>query len=101
MDVSYEAQLLDFKRVYLSIFDYMTPEVFAPYAALGFKLSDFVLTREQADAKGYKCNGEQFINNGSGNTPSSGQLEGYVSIRPNPYNYLFYHDQPYQQGQNR
>jgi len=99
MDVSYEAQLLDFKRVYLSIFDYMTPQVFVPYAALGFKPSDFVLTREQADAKGYKCNGEQFVN-GPGSTPSSGQLEGYVSIRPNPYNYLFYQNQPYQQGKN-
>jgi len=99
MDVSYEAQLLDFKRVYLSIFDYMTPQAFAPFAALGFKPSDFVLTRAQADVKGYKCNGEQFIN-GPGNIPSSGQLEGYVSIRPNPYIYLFYHNQPYQQGQN-
>jgi len=91
MDVSYEAQLLDFKRVYLSIFDYMTPQAFAPYAALGYKPSDFVLTSAQADAKGYQCNGEQFTN-GPGNTPSSGQLEGYVSIRPNPYNYLFYHN---------
>jgi len=98
MDVSYEAQLLDFKRVYLSIFDYMTSQAFAPYSALGFKPSDFVLTRAQADAKGYQCNGEQF-SNGPGNTPSSGQLEGYVSIRPNPYNYLFYHNQPSQQGQ--
>ena len=99
MDVSYEARLLDLKVVYLSIFDYMTPQAFVPYAALGYKPSDFVLTRAQADAKGYQCNGEQFSNS-PGLTPSSGQLEGYVSIRPNPYNYLFYHNQPYQQGQN-
>ena len=100
MDVSYEAHLIDFKTVYLSIFEYMTSQTFAPYAQLGYKPTDFVLTREQADAKGYKCNGEQFIN-GPGNTSSSGQLEGYVSIRPNPYNYLLYHNQPNQQGQNR
>ena len=101
MDVSYEAQLLDFKRVYLSIFDYMTPQAFAPYAALGFKPSDFVLNREQADAKSYQCNGEQFINGSS--ISSSGQLAGYVSIRPNPYSYLLknINSHPYQQGQNR
>ena len=43
IDVSYEAHLLDFKTVYLSIFDYMTPQTFASYAAPGYKPSDFVL----------------------------------------------------------
>ena len=100
MDVSYEARLSDSKVVYLSIFDYMTPQAFVPYAALGYKPSDFILTREQADAKGYRCNGEQFSNNHNYD-PSNGQSVGYIYLRTNPYMYLYNHNQPYQQGQNR
>lgn len=86
-DVSYEAHLLNFKTVYLSIFDYMTPQAFAPYAALGHKPGDFVLTRAQADAKGYQCNGEQFIRNS--NYYDNRQAEGYLYLKPNPYDYLW------------
>ena len=84
MDVAYEANYKAGKVVYLSIFDYMTPEAFAPYAKLGFKPSDFVLSRAQADAKGYQCNGEQFVNAQRG-VNTDGSLPGYVSLRPNPY----------------
>jgi hypothetical protein len=80
MDVSYEVNLVGGKIVYLSIFDYMTDRAFAPYAALGYKRSDFVLTRAQADANGYQCNGEQFVNQAQG--PRNG---GYLEIHRNPY----------------
>lgn len=85
-DVSYEALMPGGRVVYLSIFDYMAPQAFAPYAALGRKPSDFVLTQEQANAKNYKCdvNG-QFIRSADYQTSTSGDIEGYVSLRPNPY----------------
>ncbi len=83
-DVSYEANYQFGKVIYLSIFDYMTPTAFAPYAQLGFKPSDFVLSRAAADAKGYKCNGEQFVNGDQG-LGTGGSPAGYVSLRPNPY----------------
>jgi hypothetical protein len=83
-DVAYEAQLVGFKTVYLSIFDYMTDQAFVPYAALGYKRSDFVLTREQADANGYKCNGEKFVQQAG---PSG--KGGYIQIHPNPYPFQF------------
>ena len=83
-DVAYEANYKLGKTIYLSVFDYMTPEAFAPYAKLGHKAGDFVLSRADADAKGYKCNGEQFVNGGQGMN-ASGSPVGYVSLRPNPY----------------
>ncbi len=83
-DVAYEANYKFGKTIYLSIFDYMTPEAFAPYAQLGHKASDFVLSRAAADAKGYKCNGEQFVNSEQGQM-ANGSPAGYVSLRPNPY----------------
>ncbi len=85
MDVSYEAHLVTGRNVYLSIFQYMTPEAFAPYAALGYKQSNFVLTKEQADALGYQCNGEQFVHTSAPGYPYGNPLEGYVQLKPNPY----------------
>ncbi len=82
-DVAYEGFMWNFKTVYMSIFDHMTKQAFAPYAAMGFKPSDFVLTRAQADAKHYTCNGEQFTN--TGNQLLSNNIPGVVSLRPNPY----------------
>jgi len=61
IDVSYEGLLRNTKVVYLSVFDYMTDEVFSPFKAMGKTRSDFVLTREQADALNLKCDGEKFI----------------------------------------
>lgn len=81
-DVSYEAHYKLNQTIYLSIFDYMTPEAFAPYAALGYKPADFVLTRTQADANGYTCDGEKFVTPGN---DQGGNMEGYVNIRPSPY----------------
>ena len=90
MDIAYEAQLWNFKTVYMSVFSYMTPQAFAPYAALGYKSSDFVLTRAQADAKHYQCNGEQFVRSASFLSDlTKAQTEGYVILRPNPYAYLW------------
>lgn len=89
MDIAYEAQLWNFKTVYMSIFSYMTPQAFAPYANLGYKPSDFVLTRAQADAKHYKCNGEQFVRPTDFlSNMTKAETEGYVVLRPNPYAYL-------------
>ena len=87
MDVSYEAQLFPGKEVFLSIFDYMTPQAFAPYAAKGFKPSDFVLTRAQADAKNYQCNGETFIKGDQveGQSTPATEFTGYVKLGPSPY----------------
>lgn len=81
-DVAYEANYKLGKVIYLSIFDYMSPEAFAPYAALGYKPGDFVLSRAEADAKGYKCGGEMFIRAAGSN---GSDWENYVNIRPNPY----------------
>jgi len=92
MDVSYEANYRFGQTVYLSIFDYMTDEAFSPYQALGFKKSDFVLSRSQADANNYKCNGEQFVKTTNTTGNNNGDLEGYVSLRPNPYAPIL-HDQ--------
>jgi hypothetical protein len=82
-DVSYEANYRFGKTIYLSIFDYMTPAAFAPYADLGKKPSDFVLSRQQADQNHYSCNGEQFTQQQTGT--NGGTPPGYVSLRPNPY----------------
>lgn len=84
IDVSYEANYRLAKVVYLSVFDYMTPATFAPYAKLGFKPGDFVLSRQQADAKGYQCNGEQFVSNNQ-SVDANGIPNGYIALRPNPY----------------
>ncbi len=85
IDVAYEAYIMpNFKIVYLSIFDYMTDSAFAPFAALGYKRSDFILTRTQADAGGYKCNGEQFTNQPLMN-PGSPNPDMEVDLRPNPW----------------
>lgn len=94
IDVSYEAMTFGGKTVYLSIFQYMTDEAFAPYAKLGFNRTDFILTKEQADAKKYQCNGEQFVRPKNFWSRYSDQLEGYVSLKENPYKYL------YEYGQN-
>ncbi len=94
LDVSYEAMMINGKTVYLSIFDYMTSQAFAPYAALGFKPGDFILSRSQADALNYTCNGEQFVRPPdfySNKTKS--QFEGYLQFRPNPYAYLYNYSQ--------
>ena len=88
MDVSYEANYKFGKVVYLSIFDRMTTRAFAPYAKLGFRPGDFVLSRQGADAKGYQCNGEQFVNNGQG-VDARGIPYGYIPLRPNPYAGLY------------
>jgi len=87
IDVAYEAKLFPSgKVVYMSIFNYMTSAAFAPYAALGHKPSDFVLTRAEADAKHYQCNGQSFVRTAS---QKMNMLEGYVSLRANPYQYLY------------
>ncbi|MCL4398096.1 hypothetical protein M1403_03690 [Patescibacteria group bacterium] len=86
MDVSYEAQLFPGKEVFLSIFDYMTPQAFAPYAAKGFKPGDFILTRAQADAKNYQCNGETFTKGDQieGQSTPATEFAGYVKLGPAP-----------------
>lgn len=83
-DVSYEAKTVQDKTIYLSIFQYMTPQAFAPYAAKGFKPSDFILTRAEVDAKNYRCNGEEFVR-----SPGSNYLKQYLAINPNPYQNLW------------
>ncbi len=88
IDVSYEANLINGKTVYLSIFQYMTKEAFAPFAAKGYKPSDFILTKEQADAKGYECNG-QYFSNAPQQDPGAPVQEGAVMLRPNPYAAIF------------
>jgi len=91
IDVAYEAKLFPSgKVVYMSIFDYMTSAAFAPYAALGYTPSDFVLTRAEADAKHYQCNGQSFVRTAS---QKMNMLEGYVSLHANPYQSL-YDNQP-------
>ena len=91
MDVSYEAQLFPGKEVFLSIFEYMTPQAFASYAAKGFKPSDFILSRTQADAKNYQCNGEQFTKGDQieGQSTPATEFNGYVKLGPGPYEYPF------------
>ena len=84
-DVSYEAIIFPFKTIYLSIFQYMTPVAFSDYAKLGYKPSDFILTKQQADNLNYQCSGEQFVHPSDFYTNPQNQLEGYVSLRPNPY----------------
>lgn len=88
IDVAYEAHLLPIKTVYMSIFQYMTPQAFAPFAALGYTPDSFVLSRAQADAKGYKCNGEQFTN-GPQQSPGTDNAEGIVSLKPNPFTAIY------------
>ncbi len=94
IDVSYEAFTIFGKTVYLSIFQYMTPQAFAPYAKLGYKPSDFILSRSQADALGYQCgDNQQFIRPPGFYNGINPQTEGYVTIRPNPYQYLYNQNQ--------
>ncbi len=88
-DVSYEAHVFPMRTVYLSIFDYMSPEAFAPYAALGHKPSDFILSRQDADALGYQCSGEQFVRPQDFYSQPGSKMEGYVSLRRNPYENLY------------
>ena len=56
-EVSYEANLSGGKVVYQSIFEHITKAAFEPFAKLGFKTSDFIITRAEADAKNYRCVG--------------------------------------------
>ena len=81
-DVAYRESLFPFKTVYLSIFQYMTDQAFAAYQALGHQRSDFILTRAQADAKGYQCQGQEFV---GGNIQDPNNMPGIVYLRPNPY----------------
>jgi hypothetical protein len=85
IDVAYEAWLLPAKQVYMSIFDHITSQAFAPLAAMGYKPNNFVLTRAQADARGYKCNGEQFTNAPIQTSPTNMIPYNWVSLRPNPW----------------
>ncbi len=89
IDVAYEALMMTGKTVYLSIFQYMTPQAFAPYAKLGFRPDDFILSRAQADALGYGCNGEQFVHPMSFYTSGAYMTEGQVLLGKNPYQYLY------------
>lgn len=95
IDIAYRANLITMKVVYLSIFDSMTPQAFAPFAALGYKPNDFILTRAQADANGYQCNGEQFTN--APQTSPGSPREGVVELRPNPWTAAY--DQAHHIGQ--
>lgn len=54
LDVSIEALVL-FKSVYLSVFEVMTDQAFAPFAKAGYKRSDFIISREYRDAHPLKC----------------------------------------------
>ena len=93
IDISYEARLFNFHVVYLSIFDYMTPQAFAPYAKMGYKPGDFILSRADADALGYQCQGEQFVHPQSFYSSPQNMYEGYVQLRPNPYQNLWEQNQ--------
>ncbi len=99
VDVAYQVNLFNGKTVYLSIFQYMTPIAFAPYAKMGYRPSDFILTKAQTDAKNYQCNGQQFVRPPGFWRQANSQLEGYVSLRANPYQYLYDYNQSVS-GQN-
>lgn len=84
-DVSYEAHIFPVNIVYLSIFQYMTPQAFASYAKLGYKPSDFILTRPQADSLGYKCQGQEFVMGAQ----DPNHMPGVIYLGANPYQNLY------------
>ena len=93
-DVSYEARIFPFKTVYLSIFQYMTPQAFTPYAKLGYKPTDFILSRADADALDYQCdNNQQFVRPQNFYNNPNAMTEGYVQLHPNPYQNLYNNQQ--------
>lgn len=57
-DIAVEAYLLSpGKTLFISMFEVMTDAAFAPYAKLGFRRSDFILTKAERDAEPLQCGG--------------------------------------------
>ncbi len=56
-DFSIEANILFKGPVLLSLFDEMTDAAFIPFANMGFKREDFIISREYRDAHPLKCGG--------------------------------------------
>ncbi len=54
-DVSIEGLALFSGSIYISAFEVMTDQAFAPYAKAGYKRSDFIISREYRDAHPLKC----------------------------------------------
>jgi hypothetical protein len=82
LDVSIEALVL-FKSIYLSPFDLMTDQAFAPFASAGYTRSDFIISREYRDTHPLKCGAggkpQEFIYDANYNWHSD-----YIFLKPEP-----------------
>jgi len=89
VQIAYEANLAGGKVVYQSIFEHVTPQAFEPYTKLGFTPSSFVISKEAADAKHYKCVGpggyQLYVATGPVECGDPCVRPGYIYIRPDPY----------------
>lgn len=66
-----------FNQKFISYFDVMTDEVFQKYKERGAKeQKEFIISKEERDAKPLECNGEQFAKN----IDSEGSNEHYVFL---------------------
>ena len=89
VQIAYEANLAGGKVVYQSIFEHVTTQAFEPYAQLGFTPSSFVISKEAADAKHYKCVGpggyQLYVATGPVECGDPCVRPGFIYILPDPY----------------
>ncbi len=89
VQIAYEANLAGGKVVYQSIFEHVTPQAFEPYTKLGFTPSNFLISKEAADALNYKCVGpggyQYYVPTGPVACSTPCVRPGYIYIHPDPY----------------
>ncbi len=79
-DISLEATVFPFRNANISYFAAMTDVAFAPWAKMGYKRNDFIITRAYRDAHPLACTQERF------ERPAGYDWrEDYLAVRPNPY----------------
>lgn len=88
-DFAVEANTLK-GTVYLSMFEVMTDSVFEPFAKMGFKREDFIVSKEYRDAHPFKCGGVQTNSlNKADETfqheKNRSWTEDFVYLREDPY----------------
>lgn len=89
-DFSMEGRTLSLGTVYLSYFQAMTDRVFEPFAKMGYKKEDFIISREYRDAHPFRCGGVQTNSlNKSSETfqheQNRGWQEDFIFLKEDPF----------------
>lgn len=91
-DFSAEAITLGGGVVYLSYFETMKDEVFAPFEKMGFKREDFIISKEYRDVHPFQCGGIQTNSLNSAKETfqhstdrNRNWTDDFVFLKPDPY----------------